>query len=518
MAAAFAQIEAEGGLDVLVNNAGIAMRWSRAGGEALDGPSALQVFDTNAVGIIRVTQAALPLLRRSDNPVVVNVSSALGSFWATHEPSRPAFGYPAIVYGSSKTAVSMLTVQYAKAVPEVKFNAVEPGITATALGGGDPGSPPRPSGRGQRPGRRTPGDHRHGRPDRHVPGRRRRTRMVTRDPGTILIAGPAGGLGRETTLATARRPASQRPDLLLVGRAGPRLTQVADQARSAGATVHEIRCDLANLADVRAAATTAQDLLATGAVRPLHGMIANAGVSVRDTHGVSKDGYERTFAINYLAHAQLIAELLTSFTAPARIVLLGSNTYYANRFRKLLGVAAADWRDPIELAQPTPTDARTSMKTSGTAYSNSKLAILYYAHELQRRAPNGVSVMVFEPGFMPGTGLGREYGAAAQHVSRAIGHLPGVSRPRTSGRALASVVLDERWAHLRDGAFVLIDKEQKVQPFANDRDREARLGRRQPTFSNKQHKPASKPVHWRCRGWTTAPGPGLTRYARTTSS
>jgi NAD(P)-dependent dehydrogenase (short-subunit alcohol dehydrogenase family) len=67
--------------------------------------------------------------------VVVNVSSALGSFWANHEPSRPASKIAAIVYGASKAAVSMLTVQYARAVPEVKFNAVEPGYTATELGG-----------------------------------------------------------------------------------------------------------------------------------------------------------------------------------------------------------------------------------------------------------------------------------------------------------------------------------------------------------------------------------------------
>jgi NAD(P)-dependent dehydrogenase (short-subunit alcohol dehydrogenase family) len=142
VAAALAQIEADGGLDVLVNNAGIALRTAGGGAEALDGPSALQVFDTNAVGIIRVTEAALPLLRASGNPVVVNVSSALGSFWATHEPSRPASHYTSIVYGPSKAAVSMLTVQYARAIPEVKFNAVEPGITATSLGGGDPGSHP----------------------------------------------------------------------------------------------------------------------------------------------------------------------------------------------------------------------------------------------------------------------------------------------------------------------------------------------------------------------------------------
>jgi NAD(P)-dependent dehydrogenase (short-subunit alcohol dehydrogenase family) len=72
----------------------------------------------------------------------VNVSSALGSFWATHEPTRPASHFVSIVYGSSKAAVSMLTVQYAAAHPGIKFNAVEPGITATELGGADAGTHP----------------------------------------------------------------------------------------------------------------------------------------------------------------------------------------------------------------------------------------------------------------------------------------------------------------------------------------------------------------------------------------
>jgi hypothetical protein len=53
------------------------------------------------------------------------------------------------------------------------------------------------------------------------------------------------------------------------------------------------------------------------------------------------------------------------------------------------------------------------METAGIAYSNSKLAILYYAHELQR----GVSVAVFEPGFLPGTGLSRAHGATVRRRS-----------------------------------------------------------------------------------------------------
>jgi NAD(P)-dependent dehydrogenase (short-subunit alcohol dehydrogenase family) len=119
--------EREGRLDVLVNNAGISATGDIAG------PIALQVFDTNAVGLIRVTQAALPLLQKSENPVVVNVSSALGSFWAVTNPERRQFHFPSIIYGASKAAVSMLTVQYAKTFPEIKFNAVEPGFTATDL-------------------------------------------------------------------------------------------------------------------------------------------------------------------------------------------------------------------------------------------------------------------------------------------------------------------------------------------------------------------------------------------------
>ncbi|MBO3085933.1 SDR family NAD(P)-dependent oxidoreductase [Cellulomonas fengjieae] len=127
VARALTEIDAaEGRLDVLVHNAGVLE-------SVLDGPSALRAFDTNAVGIVRVTEAALPLLRRSAHPNVVTISSSAGSFWAVNNPERPEFGLPFPLYSASKAAATMLTVQYAKAHPGIRFNAVEPGTTATDM-------------------------------------------------------------------------------------------------------------------------------------------------------------------------------------------------------------------------------------------------------------------------------------------------------------------------------------------------------------------------------------------------
>jgi NAD(P)-dependent dehydrogenase (short-subunit alcohol dehydrogenase family) len=295
-------------------------------------------------------------------------------------------------------------------------------------------------------------------------------------PGTVLITGPTGGLGRETTLALARRPAAERPDLVLVGRAGEPLGAVASEARVHGAVVHDIGADLARLSDVRAAASTVSDLVAAGQTRPLCGLIGNAGLMSVDTHTASADGYELTFAVNYLAHAQLIDDLRDQFSGPARIVLVGSNTYHQNIFRKMLRVAPAHWRDPIEMARPLPAHEPASMERSGIAYSDSKLAILYYAHELERHLPDGVTVAVFEPGFMPGTGLSRAFGGPfLQRIGQAIQAIPGVSSPARSGPLLASVAVDARWAHLKDGAFVVKNAERPVRPFAHDRIREQQL-------------------------------------------
>jgi NAD(P)-dependent dehydrogenase (short-subunit alcohol dehydrogenase family) len=82
-----------------------------------------------------VTAAFLPLLRKSAAPAVVNVSSGVGSFAATHDLDRVESKVIGPLYASSKSAVTMLTTQYAKALPEIRFNAADPGYTATDLNG-----------------------------------------------------------------------------------------------------------------------------------------------------------------------------------------------------------------------------------------------------------------------------------------------------------------------------------------------------------------------------------------------
>ena len=134
VAAAAKAVEADGGLDVLVNNAGIGPEWLPSnevvGAADLTADLLRETFETNVFGVVRVLRAFLPLLERSPAPVVVNVSSGLGSFARTADAGHT---YQGVAYPASKSALNMLTLRYAKAFPEIRFNAVQPGFTSTDL-------------------------------------------------------------------------------------------------------------------------------------------------------------------------------------------------------------------------------------------------------------------------------------------------------------------------------------------------------------------------------------------------
>jgi NAD(P)-dependent dehydrogenase (short-subunit alcohol dehydrogenase family) len=123
----------DGRLDVLINNAGIP--GPAAAPSAVTADQFEQVYAVNVFGLVRVTSAMLPLLLQSEQPVIVNVSSGLGSFGVVTDKARMESQRTALAYSSSKSAVTMLTVQYAKAFPEIRINVVDPGFTATDLNG-----------------------------------------------------------------------------------------------------------------------------------------------------------------------------------------------------------------------------------------------------------------------------------------------------------------------------------------------------------------------------------------------
>lgn len=144
--AAMERIETEyGRLDLLVNNAGIShggtvpkspqelMSTGRAVNVSLD--EVRTVWETNVFGVIAVTQAALPLLRKSSAARIVNVSSGLGSLTWISDPECWARDHFGIVYAASKTALNAVTLAFALELEKenIKVNATSPGYTATAL-------------------------------------------------------------------------------------------------------------------------------------------------------------------------------------------------------------------------------------------------------------------------------------------------------------------------------------------------------------------------------------------------
>ncbi len=134
-AAASSVEEQAGGLDVLVNNAGI------TGGMAQQPTTAdldvvRTVVETNVIGVMRVTNAMLPMLRRSDSPRIVNMSSLVGSLTRQSGPGDQT-GPIGVAYAPSKTFLNAVTVQYAKDLRDTNIlvNLACPGFVATDLNG-----------------------------------------------------------------------------------------------------------------------------------------------------------------------------------------------------------------------------------------------------------------------------------------------------------------------------------------------------------------------------------------------
>jgi NAD(P)-dependent dehydrogenase (short-subunit alcohol dehydrogenase family) len=119
-------------LDVLINNAGISGGFPQ-NASTLDTNVIREVFDTNFFGTINVTKAFLDLLKKSDTPRIVSVTSGLASLTLHNDPSWRYYNIKGGAYGPSKTALNAYTVVLAYELKDTlfKINAVDPGYTAT---------------------------------------------------------------------------------------------------------------------------------------------------------------------------------------------------------------------------------------------------------------------------------------------------------------------------------------------------------------------------------------------------
>ncbi|MET7329048.1 SDR family oxidoreductase [Nonomuraea sp. NPDC005650] len=126
-----------GRLDILVNNAGITGGFADPRPSATPAGALREVYETNVFGVVTVTNAMLPLLRESEAGRIVNMTSELGSLGMAMDRESPFWDVNIIAYNSSKTALNMITVCYAKELMDtpIKVNAANPGYCATDLNG-----------------------------------------------------------------------------------------------------------------------------------------------------------------------------------------------------------------------------------------------------------------------------------------------------------------------------------------------------------------------------------------------
>jgi len=223
--------------------------------------------------------------------------------------------------------------------------------------------------------------------------------------------------------------------------------------------------DLASFASVRSFVTefTSRDL------PPLHGVVANAGVQFIQRQTYTSDGIDTTFGVNHLGHFLLANLLLQHLATPARIVFVSSDTHDSS---KTTGMPAPYWREPELMAHPEQDSLLTNKKIDQIgriAYTTSKLCNVLCAYELDRRlstksdlSSDTVTVNVFNPGLMPGSGLASDYTAIAKFVWNNIlpilcNFIPKVNTMPDAGLALARLVTDPELASVTGKYFSCLE-------------------------------------------------------------
>ena len=275
---------------------------------------------------------------------------------------------------------------------------------------------------------------------------------------TAVVTGATRGIG----FATAGKLARHARRVVITGRSQVDCDRAATalQAEAGGAEVAGMALDLCSLRSVRSFAAAFQER-----GWPLDLLVHNAGMmAVGKPLQITEDGIEATLEANVIGPFLLTHLLLDALiaAAPARVVNVGSRMHMPG-----LGMGVEVCWDWDNLKGEKSFDA-------GVAYKNSKLAVMWFTYELNRRlSGKGVTVNAVCPGFVPET-LAESVGGVTRFVYKHVmSHLP---RARTADEASDNTVFaatDPRYAG-RGGVFIADEKEIASSPESHD---EAQIAR-----------------------------------------
>lgn len=269
---------------------------------------------------------------------------------------------------------------------------------------------------------------------------------------TILITGGHSGIGVECSKLLASK---YRSNLILAGRSPGKMDTFATELRNSyGIKVNVLKMDTSSLASVRWGVDECLKMLHSGDIDFLQAIICNAGVRLNGNASYTEDGYERTFATNYLGHVLLVELLIDQVAKNGRIVFTASGTHDPDTpDGKMMGIAAE--YDAIELAN-TGKNGKKPV-SNGKLYATSKLDMILYAYELHRRLKRAdipLSSISYDPGATSGTGFLRNMPKPVQWLAGTsliqwLIKRNGVTMGDVvfSGKSLARVAVDPAYAN-----------------------------------------------------------------------
>lgn len=271
--------------------------------------------------------------------------------------------------------------------------------------------------------------------------------------GIVVMTGATSGIGA----VAARHIARTTRTRLLVGARG----EPPDYGEG-------IKLDLANLESVRAFAGEVEERRMG---RPIDVLILNAAVGTNPNNSVTAQGYEVTFAVNHLAHYLLLRLLMPALAPGARVVITTSNTHDPRT-----SPVPPRHADAGRLAHPEtdPQYEGPSFARAFRAYASSKLCNLLTARALASSPmalDRGITVVAYNPGFTPGTALGRNLPMPQRIMIRLVTwivrRLPRINTMSQGGELLADLALG-RIAPPRGHIYASVVRRQLTWPDPSD--------------------------------------------------